>query len=574
MNRLGNALKNKITKIWHHHPREVLIFGGVIIVVVVAQFLYPSNRVLPFAKLDGANVGGKTRTAVAQMLVDTYSNVPVKVVAKGNAKTVTDTTTSAVIGIAPDVERTNRQLFAYPWWQRLLPLSIIVVGGSRDAGIAVEVDEKFDAYAKARLQACAVKAKNAAVIVKNGAVALDPAKSGQQCDKSQLKTAVTATHLSRKDTAITVTAREVLPERSDKDVKTLLKKAQSLAERTLNLSILGEDYPVNKATIASWLIFTADPKDAKKLTVDVDTNAMQSYIDEMQKKIYIAPSTTTIQTTDGIEISRSEGGEGRGLDHAATAEALKKQLLSGNGTAKATIATLPAKVVYQRAYSATKAGLQALLNDLVTDKGDYGISVRLLDGTVVSARGDAKYHPASTYKLFVAYSLLKRIASGEIKWSDSATAGKNVSQCFDVMIINSDNTCAEWFGGKIGWTTITNEVRALGLNSTNMGYGEKSSTADDETLFLMKLQNGTILGQAERDRLLDVMKRQVYRSGIPAGVGVTVADKVGFLDGLLHDSGIVYAPNKTYALTIMTNSSSWSQIADAAKQINAQLARM
>lgn len=574
MNNLGNELKNEIKRIWQHHPREVLFAGGVILVVVVAQFLYPSNRVLPFAKLDGATVGGKTKTAVAQMLVDTYSNVPVKVVAKGSARTVTDTTTSAAIGIAPDIERTNTQLFAYPWWQRLLPLSIFVVGGSRHANVAVEVDEKFDTYAKERLQTCAVKAKNATVIVQNGTVMLDPAKSGQQCDKTDLKSAVLRTPLARKDTVITVMAREVLPERADKDVKPLLIKAQSLAERKLTLSIMGEDYGVDKATIASWLVFTADPKDPKKLAVDVDTNAMQGYIDQMQKKIYIAPSITTVQTLDGTETSRSEGGEGRGLNHAATAEALKRQLLSGDGVAKATIAVLPAKVVYQRAYSATQAGLQALLNDLVTDKGNYGISVRLLDGTVVSARGGAKYHPASTYKLFVAYSLLRRIASGEIKWTDNATAGKNVGQCFDVMIINSDNTCAEWFGGKIGWTTITNEVRALGLNNTNMGYGEKSSTADDETLFLMKLQNGTILGQAERDRLLDVMRRQVYRSGIPAGVGVTVADKVGFLDGLLHDAALVYAPGKTYALTIMTNGSSWSQIADAAKQINAQLARM
>jgi beta-lactamase class A len=294
----------------------------------------------------------------------------------------------------------------------------------------------------------------------------------------------------------------------------------------------------------------------------------------MQTKIYMAPTATVIHTTDGVETSRTEGKEGRGLNHTETAEALKQQLLKGDGTVEASIITLQPSVAYQRSYSATRAGLQALLNDLVAAKGDYGISVRFLDGSVVSAKGDKSYHPASTYKLYVAYSLLKRIESGEIKWDDASTGGKTISQCFDLMIVNSDNTCAEWFGNKIGWNTITAEVRALGLDSTDVGFGTKKSTANDETTFLVKLQNCSILQQAECDRLLGVMKRQIYRSGIPAGVGVTVADKVGFLDGLLHDSAVVYSPNKTYTLTIMTNGSSWANIADAAKQIQALIARM
>jgi len=276
---------------------------------------------------------------------------------------------------------------------------------------------------------------------------------------------------------------------------------------------------------------------------------------------------------DGVETSRAEGAEGRGLNFTTTADALKRQLLDGDGTARGDIISLPPRVVYQRSYSATRAGLQALLNDIVADKGDYGISVRMLDGTATSSNGGKRYHPASTYKMYVAYSLLKRTASGEIKWDDAATGGKNISQCFDLMIINSDNTCAEWLGDKIGWSNINNEVHAIGLSNTSTIRGGMYSTADDETLFLMKLQNGSILNTAERDRLLDVMKRQVYRSGIPAGVGVTVADKVGFLDGDLHDAAIVYG-KQTYMLTIMSSGSSWAQIADAARQINAQLARM
>lgn len=69
------------------------------------------------------------------------------------------------------------------------------------------------------------------------------------------------------------------------------------------------------------------------------------------------------------------------------------------------------------------------------------------------------------------------------------------------------------------------------------------------------------------------MKRQIFRKGIPAGVGVPVADKVGFIpdEGLYHDSAIVYAPSGVYVLVIYTQGSNWAAIADAAKQIHAQL---
>lgn len=64
------------------------------------------------------------------------------------------------------------------------------------------------------------------------------------------------------------------------------------------------------------------------------------------------------------------------------------------------------------------------------------------------------------------------------------------------------------------------------------------------------------------------MKRQIYRSGIPAGShGAAVADKVGFLDGYLHDAGIVYSPKATYALVIMSSGSSWSNISDLADAV-------
>jgi beta-lactamase class A len=66
------------------------------------------------------------------------------------------------------------------------------------------------------------------------------------------------------------------------------------------------------------------------------------------------------------------------------------------------------------------------------------------------------------------------------------------------------------------------------------------------------------------------MKGNVYVSGIPTGIpSAEVANKVGFIDGYLHDAAIVYSKKGDYVLVIMTNGSSWKNIAALAKEIEA-----
>ena len=141
------------------------------------------------------------------------------------------------------------------------------------------------------------------------------------------------------------------------------------------------------------------------------------------------------------------------------------------------------------------------------------------------------------------------------------------------MIVNSDNPCAEWFGQHIGWNAIQADAHGLGASRTSFGK-DFQSTSNDLALFLQKLESNQLgLSESSRSRLLDAMKRQRYRQGVPAGVGVTVADKVGFLDGMLHDAAIVYGPKGVYVLVILTDGSSWAEIASIANQVQTQLLR-
>lgn len=215
-------------------------------------------------------------------------------------------------------------------------------------------------------------------------------------------------------------------------------------------------------------------------------------------------------------------------------------------------------------------------NFATTHSGSFGIALTELSGSYrhASYQGDTKFTTASTYKLFVAYSTLLRIESGAWHWSDQIEGGYDLTTCFDRMIRLSDNACASAMLSKIGYQAITNEAHAIGATTTSFlgrdGNGIISS-ASDEALLLSALQKGQILSQqTNRDIWINAMKSNVYRQGIPKGIpSATVADKVGFLDALLHDAAIVYSPTGTYVLVIMTNNSSWATIADLASQIEA-----
>jgi len=550
--------------------RHRVLFGiiaGVLLAIVGAQLFYPSNRSLPFTRLGGETVGFSDQQQIASKLEAEYSKGQVTTVIHGKKATVTLTESGLVI----DNDEILDGLSDYPWYLRILPLTIIIKGALTNQPVTTKTDDaRFELYAEERTKECEVAPKNAGVTVKDGEVQLDPAKDGQKCSRDELRRQLTAQPLSKKGLSVTVQTAPVKPDRSDKDVQPLLAEARKVADRKLTLSVAGKTYDIDKPTLASWLAFPEDP-DTKQPTIGLNPEAVKAYLATIQKDVYIAPGTTVITTYDGIETGRVSGGSGRGINQDATFEAVQKQVLDGDGTVTATLAVLPPNLKYNRSYSKTPEGLQALINDIVKDKGDFAISVRKLGDSGVNANGNKTYHPASTYKLFVAYSVLKRVDSGQMSLGQTTSGGQTLAQCLDNMIVNSDNICAEWFGSTIGWNNLTTDARAIGASRTVLSR-PFVSTANDQALFLQKLESNQLgLSEPSRARLIDAMKRQVYRKGIPAGVSVPVADKVGFLEGYLHDSAIVYSPKGVYVLVIYSNGSSWGAIADAARQIHQQL---
>jgi hypothetical protein len=338
------------------------------------------------------------------------------------------------------------------------------------------------------------------------------------------------------------------------------------------LKVGNEKITVDKKTVASWLDFPENAE-TKQLELSVKQDAVRSYITTLQPKVYKAPGEVKVSLFDGQELSRTSGKTGTGLDlDGATADIT--ELITEHKSEVITLKTvaIPAKISYVREYSNTQAGLSALLGDIKKS----GMSVSVIElgnmGRSANADGNKQYVAASTYKLFVAYAVIKKVEAGQMSWSDTISGSKNAEACFDAMIVVSDNPCAKAFGDKIGWQNIQNMMRDLGLSSTQLSPSLYTTT-NDLAKYLQQLQNGSLLSASGTDRLLSAMKRQIYRSGIPAGAGATVANKVGFIDSYLHDAAIVYGPKGPYVLVIMSSGSSWSAISSVSGQINEYLNR-
>lgn len=557
-----------------HHPIAKRWLIGVAIAAAattVLQLAYPSSYTLPLVQAGSTPVGSRNVGAAVSKLGTYYRNATLTVQA-GDAKI---TKTLAEVGIDIDTKATARAAADYPFWQRLIPFSSLVIMLSRDVPPVVQFDqERVNYFAQETAKNSFVPAKDAGITVSsNGKVMLVPAKPSQAYPAPAITHALyTITFQNRTNVRIKAVSKPA--QRADNQVRAVLGSVQKIVDRPLKLALPQETVAVSKQTMVGWIDFSENA--GHGLQVNVKAEAIASYVATIRARVDKAPGTTVVSIVDGKEAARTVSGDGLGIDANQTVRLIQTALIStGNASVTVPIVITPARIVYERSYSATSTGLGVLLGDVAAAKGGYGMAAIELGGLgrSASANGDKQFTSASTYKLFVAYGVFQRIKGGQMHWSDIVYGSKTAEKCFDDMIVVSDNACATALGNTVGWSSINSMMQTIGLAHTAVVPGAHLTTANDLATFLRQLQNGTLVSASDRDRLIAAMKRNIYRSGIPAGIGVTVADKVGFVDGYLNDAAIVYGPKTTYVMVILSKGSTWAHIADAAKQVHTYLQR-
>ena len=269
--------------------------------------------------------------------------------------------------------------------------------------------------------------------------------------------------------------------------------------------------------------------------------------------------------------TQSTNAEASGDDEETTNEPEAEVSKPDNGAALAE--ALPGKLteINSQLGITERSGLADLPSQTATAVAMVDLFNRGYSNVMYNA--DTQFTSASTYKIFVAYAMINDVETGRRTWS-STINGTTWDACLSRMIINSDNACPEAYLASIGYSKFNEIVQSLGVSDkTAFQPYDMRTTAGDLALVLQKLYQGELMSEENKSKLLDLMSRQIYRQGIPTGMGGAgvVYDKVGFMDDLLHDAAIVHSDAGDYVLVIMTNGESWEYIAQVAAYVNGML---
>lgn len=571
--KLGRWFRSLVARLTTKRSKKIaLISLGVVVgLLLIFQIFYPRDRALPGTILGDQDISGWTDGDISHLASELYKRSTVEV--EGSDKTMLGRNLSAV-GVAIDFDQVAEQATSYSFWLRLVPTSIFWAGSAVGA-VEAGIDQgKLDTFVADNEANFVISPENAKLVVDGSVVKIQDEVKGARLSADQFKSGVKSTkYILGGPTILDVKFSYTEPDIKKSDLEPLRSRANEIISRDITLEFEQTRELVDKATLASWIVFNqAEAKSASDITIDLNNdNVLQFVHAKFDKVVAIPAGVTDVHLTDGIEQSRTTGPDGRAVDDTLTSAEIKRVLLEAGSDASLAVParSVPASIKKHHTFTKSQRGLQAYLNSLA-DEGDIKVSVTQMGGAGWSAsyRAAEQTVAASTYKVYVVAYALDQIAEGKLSYDDEVN-GTTFRECMTRAIVRSDNACPEAMLAKFGRSTVNEYFYARGYSrATNLNHSTASQTsASDLVRAMIEIENGTLLKGGERSFMIGLMREQVYRQGIPAGTSAVAAGKVGFLWGYLNDTAIVYHPSGTYALSVMTNNASWSKIAEITRKI-------
>ena len=239
-----------------------------------------------------------------------------------------------------------------------------------------------------------------------------------------------------------------------------------------------------------------------------------------------------------------------------------------------------------------KEAVRARIGDF---PGTVSLYAKNLDsGVTIGIREKDPVRTASTIKIPIMMAVFDAVERGKAKWTEAltVTAGEKVSgsgilasefsdgvqlplrDVLHLMIVLSDNTATNMILERFSADAVNAYLDKLGIKTTrsmrkilgdgppsgfsaagklpeNQKYGLGVSTPVDMVTILEKLNRGEIVSADASHEMLEVMKRCQDSTGIRRKLpGIPIANKIGALDALRSDVGIVYSAGGAIAMAI------------------------
>ncbi len=223
--------------------------------------------------------------------------------------------------------------------------------------------------------------------------------------------------------------------------------------------------------------------------------------------------------------------------------------------------------------------------------GVMGVAILdLTDGRILLRNADHVFPAASSIKLAILLELYRQDqearagAQGKAKLDDIYTFdSKDLVEDSQIMaglsagvtrltnrdlaqftVAVSDNTAANILYGRVGRENVNAMLRGLGLSKVMLRRkmmdvaaarrGEENVATPQEMVRLLEaIHKGKVLNKkstAEFIKQLSTLKESYIPRCLPNGI--QVANKPGNLEGVRTDSGIVFVPNRPFAISVMT----------------------
>ena len=217
------------------------------------------------------------------------------------------------------------------------------------------------------------------------------------------------------------------------------------------------------------------------------------------------------------------------------------------------------------------------------------------DGEEIAINASTRFHAASTMKVPVMVELFRQRDAGLLKLDETIVVSNTFKSIVDgspytlsvsddsdgetyrqigkaaslaalceAMITVSSNLAANILIDRLDPLRIQATTDGLGAGGMKVMRGVEDQKAFDKGLnnstdaaglaaLFTKIGRGEAVSATTSAEMIEILKRQKFRAGIPAGVraGTAVAHKTGTITRVHHDAGIVFA-QRPYVLVVLT----------------------